>query len=80
MDQIQQAFHGKLVEKQADGSFALTALGTQLATLFDAAKAHGLDWNATIGALASLDAFEVATLFVAREGLQRLPRTKVAAS
>jgi hypothetical protein len=71
MDQIQQQFHGKLVEKLSEDSFALTSLGEQLAKLFETAKAHGLDWNSTIRALGSLDAFEVATLFVAREGLQR---------
>jgi hypothetical protein len=69
LDQIQQAFHGKLIQKRSEGSFALTSLGEQLATLFETAKAHGLDWNATIQALGSLDVFEVATLFVAREGL-----------
>jgi hypothetical protein len=71
MDQIQEAFHGNLVEKRPNGTFRLTSLGEQLAMLFDTAKANGLDWNATIQAVASLDVFEVATLFVAREGLRR---------
>ena len=76
LDQIQQAFHGKLVEKFPNGSFALTLLGKRLAALFETAKEHGLDWNATIHALASLDVFEVATLFVARQGLERLGEMK----
>jgi hypothetical protein len=72
MDQIQEAFHGKLVEKRADGLFTLTPLGEQLANLFETAAANGMDWNATIQAVASLDVFEVATLFVASEGLRRV--------
>lgn len=72
MDQIQQAFSGKLDEKTTGGSFAITSLGEQLAVLFETAKKYDLDWNATIAALASLDVFEVATLFVVREELARL--------
>ncbi len=72
MDEIQREFHGKLVEKISENSFALTPLGEQLAKFFETAKAHGLDWNSTIQALGGLDVFEVATLFVAREGLPRL--------
>jgi hypothetical protein len=51
--------------------FRLTPLGEQLAHLFETAAANGLDWNATIQAVGSLDAFEVATLFIASEGLRR---------
>jgi hypothetical protein len=72
MDQIQEAFHGKLVEKQSDGMFRLTPLGEQLANLFETAAANGMGWNATIQAVGSLDVFEVASLFVASEGLRRL--------
>lgn len=72
IDQIQEVFHGKLVEKQADGMFRLTPLGERLANLFETATANGIDWNATIQAVGSLDVFEVASLFVASEGLRRL--------
>jgi hypothetical protein len=72
MDQIQTAFHGKLIERRPDGAFTVTPLGEQLAHLFETAPANGLDWNATIRAVGSLDAFEVASLFVASEGLRRL--------
>ena len=71
MDHIQEAFHGKLVEKPQDGMFRLTPLGEQLAQLFETAAANGLDWNTTIRAVGSLDVFEVATLFIASEGLRR---------
>jgi hypothetical protein len=71
MDHIQEAFHGKLVEKPQDGMFRLTPLGEQLAHLFETAAANGLDWNTTIQAVGSLDVFEVATLFIASEGLRR---------
>ena len=71
MDHIQEAFHGKLVEKPQDGMFRLTPLGEQLAHLFETAAANGLDWNQTIRAVGSLDVFEVATLFLASEGLRR---------
>ena len=71
MEHIQEAFHGTLVEKSGDGKFRLTPLGEQLAHLFETAAANGLDWNQTIQALASLDVFEVASLFIASEGLRR---------
>lgn len=71
MDHIQEAFHGKLVEKPSDDMFRLTPLGEQLAHLFETAAANGLDWNSTIEAVGSLDVFEVATLFVASESLRR---------
>jgi hypothetical protein len=71
MDHIQEAFHGKLVEKPQDGMFRLTPLGEQLAHLFETAAANGMDWNTTIQAVGSLDVFEVATLFIGSEGLRR---------
>ena len=71
MEHIQEAFHGKLVEKPSDGKFRLTPLGEQLAHLFETAATNGLDWNTTIQAVGSLDVFEMATLFVASEGLRR---------
>jgi hypothetical protein len=73
MGEIQEAFHGKLVEKPAaDGMFRLTPLGEQLTHLFETAAENGLDWNATIQAVGSLTTFEVATLFIGSEGLRRL--------
>lgn len=72
MEHIQEAFHGKIVEKPSDGRFRLTPLGEQLARLFETASASGLDWNKTIQAVGSLNVFEVATLFIASEGLRRL--------
>jgi hypothetical protein len=72
MEHIQEAFHGKLVEKPGDGMFRLTPLGEQLANLFETAAENGLDWNTTIQAVGNLDVFEVATLFIASEGLRRL--------
>jgi hypothetical protein len=38
--------------------------------LFETAATNGLNWNTTIQAVGSLDVFEMATLFVASEGLR----------
>ena len=58
MEHIQEAFHGKLVEKPSGGNFRLTPLGDQLASLFETAATNGFDWNTTIHAVGSLDVFE----------------------